>query len=208
VKRSRLHPTRTIIIACAAGVVALLAGSAVAAATVLSQPSPVSSTGVIDGCWTNAEINCSHIFVLQDQGTTCPKGTTPISWNESGPADPTGAPGPSGRADRQVLAARWDRVDPSPTATESLTAVPDNSFSSAVNLGTLDCGERTATQGDNLSGTQARYVLTFNNSGCGMQVGLTASGGDTMSVYTDATTETASNVSVFNALSGAPATSK
>jgi len=97
-RRPRLRPTRTIIVACVAGAVTLLAGSAVAAATVLSAPSPVSSSGVIDGCWTNAEVNGSHIIVLQDQGTTCPKGTTPISWNESGPAGPTGGPGPSGPA--------------------------------------------------------------------------------------------------------------
>ena len=100
-KRPRLRATRTVVIACAAGAVTLLAGSAVAAATVLSQPSPVSASGVIDGCWTNGEINGSHIFVLQDQDTSCPKGTTPISWNASGPAGPagpTGAAGPSGPA--------------------------------------------------------------------------------------------------------------
>ena len=92
-KRPRLRPTRTILIA---GAVTLLlgAGTAVAAAAVMSSPSPVSSSGVIDACWTNAEVNGSHIIVLQDQGTSCPKGTTPISWNETGPIGPAGPAGP------------------------------------------------------------------------------------------------------------------
>ena len=33
----------------------------------------------------NAELNGSHVFVLQDAGTSCPKGTTAISWNAQGP---------------------------------------------------------------------------------------------------------------------------
>jgi hypothetical protein len=94
-KRLRLRPTRTVILAGAV-TLALGGGSAVAAATVLSDPSPVSSTGIIDGCWTNTAVRGSHVIVLQNQGTTCPKGTTPISWNESGPAGPTGPAGPSG----------------------------------------------------------------------------------------------------------------
>jgi hypothetical protein len=52
--------------------------------------SPVSGTGVIDAGWTNAEVNGSHVIVLQDQGTNCPNGTTPISRNESGPPGPDG----------------------------------------------------------------------------------------------------------------------
>ena len=91
----RLRPTRTVILA---GVLtlALGAGSAVAATTMLTDPSPVSRAGVIDGCWANTAVNGSHVIVLQNQGTTCPKGTTPISWNESGPQGPTGPAGPSG----------------------------------------------------------------------------------------------------------------
>jgi hypothetical protein len=90
--RPRLRLTRTTAIA---GAVTLLlgTGTAVAAAAVMSSPSPVSSSGVIDACWTNAAVNGSHIIVLQNQGTTCPSGTTPIQWNEQGPS---GAPGPTG----------------------------------------------------------------------------------------------------------------
>jgi hypothetical protein len=51
---------------------------------------------VIHGCWTNAAINGTHVFVLQDPGTNCPKGTTAISWNQQGPAGPAGPAGPPG----------------------------------------------------------------------------------------------------------------
>src|SRR6202050_4927690 len=77
-------------------VTALLAGGATAAfATVIA--SPVSS-GVIYGCYTNAAVNGSHAIVVQDAGTTCPKGTTAISWNQTGPTGPAGAKGATGAA--------------------------------------------------------------------------------------------------------------
>lgn len=73
-------------------VLVLLGGGAAIAATASS---PVSS-GVIDGCYTNAEVNGSHVIVLQDAGTGCPKGTTAVSWNEQGAAGATGPQGPAG----------------------------------------------------------------------------------------------------------------
>jgi hypothetical protein len=88
---------------CLIGATALVlaAGADIAAAAVKSSPGPVDSSGVIHGCWTNAELNGSHVFVLQNSGTTCPKGTTAISWNQTGaqgPAGPAGATGPAGQA--------------------------------------------------------------------------------------------------------------
>jgi hypothetical protein len=74
--------------------VALVAGGTAAGAAIAS--GPVDSSGVIHGCWTNAAINGTHVFVLQDAGTSCPKGTTAISWNQTGPAGPAGATGPAG----------------------------------------------------------------------------------------------------------------
>jgi hypothetical protein len=82
-------PTK-VLITGAAALVLLAGGTVVATATT---PSPVDSSGVIHGCWTNAELNGSHVFVVQDAGTTCPKGTTAISWNQTGPQ---GAQGPAG----------------------------------------------------------------------------------------------------------------
>ena len=72
---------RRYIIAAATAIVLVTAGTA-AGATIAS--GPVDSSGVIHGCWTNTAIHGSHAFVLQDAGTTCPRGTTAISWNQQG----------------------------------------------------------------------------------------------------------------------------
>jgi hypothetical protein len=85
----------TILISAGAGFVLLAAGTTAGAAIA---GGPVDGSGVIHGCWTNAAINGTHIFVLQDAGTNCPKGTTAISWNQQGPAGPAGATGPQGPA--------------------------------------------------------------------------------------------------------------
>lgn len=85
----------TLVISAGAGLVLLAAGTAAGAAIT---GGPIDNSGVIHGCWTNAAINGSHVFVLQDAGTSCPKGTTAISWNQQGPAGPAGATGPAGPA--------------------------------------------------------------------------------------------------------------
>jgi Collagen triple helix repeat (20 copies) len=87
--------SRRIIIAGATTLV-LAAGSSIASAAVMSSASPVDSSGVIHGCWTNSAIKGSHVFVLQDVGSSCPNGTTAISWDEQGPAGATGPSGPAG----------------------------------------------------------------------------------------------------------------
>jgi collagen triple helix repeat protein len=84
--------TRTVLLATGA-TIALTVGGSTAYAAVAG--SPVSS-GVVHGCYTNAEVNGSHALVLQDAGTTCPKGTTAVSWNQTGPAGPVGPAGPAG----------------------------------------------------------------------------------------------------------------
>jgi hypothetical protein len=78
------------------GLVALaLTGAGVAGAAIASS-GPVDSSGVVHGCYTTQALNGSHVFVLQDAGTSCPKGTTAVSWNQSGPAGPAGAEGAEG----------------------------------------------------------------------------------------------------------------
>ena len=72
------------IVVTGAAVLILGTGSSVAAAAVMSD-GPVDGSGVIHGCWSNVAIKGSHAFVLQDAGTSCPNGTTAISWNQSGP---------------------------------------------------------------------------------------------------------------------------
>ncbi len=86
---------RTGLIATGTTVVLALGGSAAYAVAA----GPVGSGGIINGCYTNAAVNGSHAIVLQDPGTTCPKGTTSVSWNQQGAAGvagPAGAQGPKG----------------------------------------------------------------------------------------------------------------
>ena len=83
----------TIGAATLAGALAMGGNAAVAA---VASSGPVSSTGVVTACYTNAEVNGSHVVVLQDAGTTCPKGTMAVSWNQTGPAGPAGAAGATG----------------------------------------------------------------------------------------------------------------
>ena len=85
----------TILISAGAGL-ALLAAGTTAGAAIMG--GPVDGSGVIHGCWTNAALNGTHVFVLQDAGTTCPKGTAAIAWNQAGPTGPAGAAGPPGPA--------------------------------------------------------------------------------------------------------------
>jgi hypothetical protein len=73
---------------------ALLAGATVASAAVTSA-GPVNH-GVIHSCYYPATSSGSHRVVLQDAGTSCPKGTTTIKWNQTGPRGPQGVPGPQG----------------------------------------------------------------------------------------------------------------
>ena len=83
---------RTVVLATGA-TVALVAGSTTAYAAIAG---PIDGSGVIHGCYTNKALNGSHLLVLQDASTTCPGGTTAISWNQQGPAGPAGAAGPQG----------------------------------------------------------------------------------------------------------------
>jgi hypothetical protein len=85
--------TRAVMIG--AGAVLVLETGSTAAYAALAG-GPVDGSGVIHGCWTNTAINGTHVFVLQDAGTTCPKGTTAISWNQQGPTGPAGPAGPAG----------------------------------------------------------------------------------------------------------------
>ena len=82
-------PRRTLLITSTAIVltgVSTAAGAAIAA-------SPVSG-GIIFGCYKTAGTHGSHSFVLQNAGTACPSGDTPIKWNQSQPTFYTKTSGP------------------------------------------------------------------------------------------------------------------
>jgi hypothetical protein len=78
-----MHVRRIVIIGAAA--LALAAGGTAAGAAVAG---PVGGDGTSHGCYTNQNLNGSHVFVLQDAEASCPTGTTAISWNQQGPAGP------------------------------------------------------------------------------------------------------------------------
>ena len=92
-ERTRL---RMLLIGTGTAVVLVAGGGIAYAAGVVS--GPVDSAGAVHGCYTNQALNGSHVVVLQDAGTTCPKGTTAISWSVTGPAGPAGATGATGAA--------------------------------------------------------------------------------------------------------------
>lgn len=85
---------RTALITLGAASVLLIGGGAAGAAVAAS--GPVDASGVIHGCYTTESLNGSHVFVLQNAGTTCPKGTTAVSWNGQGATGPAGPAGPTG----------------------------------------------------------------------------------------------------------------
>jgi hypothetical protein len=79
---------KRIVLTAAALAGALVLGGGVALA---ATSGPESSAGVITGCYTNAAVNGSHALFVQNAGTSCPKGTSAISWNEQGPAGQNGS---------------------------------------------------------------------------------------------------------------------
>jgi hypothetical protein len=83
-----MHLSRQALVISGAAL-ALVAGGTAAGAAIAS--GPVDSSGVVHGCYTVKAVNGSHVFVLQDAGTSCPSGTTAITWNQQGPQGPAGA---------------------------------------------------------------------------------------------------------------------
>jgi hypothetical protein len=190
---------RTIGLAGVSALVLVAGGTAAGAAVAAG---PVDGSGVIHGCYTNAAINGSHALVLQDAATNCPRGTTAISWNvqgpagpagpagaagAAGPAGPTGPPGPSGPAGPSGPPGPAASPTPSPTPspTSTLTADPDNTGASAVNMGTLSCGQSALHSGVNVGSSSGWFVVTLASSGgCSLHLSVTGSG-DVLDVLTN-----------------------
>jgi hypothetical protein len=86
---------RSRMVLATTGALLLTGGGTALGATLAA--SPQDTSGVIHGCWTTKAIDGgSHTFVLRNAGTTCPSGTTAISWNRVGPRGPQGVSGPQG----------------------------------------------------------------------------------------------------------------
>ena|SRR5258708_3578137 len=85
---------RNVIITASAGLALVLAGTAAGAAIASS---PVSS-GVVHACYTTRASHGSHAVVLQNAGTSCPAGTTAVTWIQQGRTGARGATGSTGPA--------------------------------------------------------------------------------------------------------------
>jgi hypothetical protein len=165
----------------AAAAVLAIGGTAAYAAVAAS---PVSS-GMINGCYTTSAINGSHVFVLQDAGKTCPKGTTPIAWNQQGPTGPAGPAGPAGPSGPAGPAGPSGPAGPpGPTVTVTVTATPgatpNNTCGSAVNLGNLGSGSSITQTGVNEGNSQAWYLVSISSPTASLSV--TGGGADLMGV--------------------------
>jgi hypothetical protein len=89
----RVRRTLTVTGICA--VVAVGGGTAYAAVS----SSVVGSSGVIHGCVSNRAVRGTHVLLVHDTTSNCPRGTTELDWNQrgaAGPAGPAGAKGDTG----------------------------------------------------------------------------------------------------------------
>jgi hypothetical protein len=80
-----------------AGIASAAAGASTVGNVILAavMGSPVSSAGVISACY-GPDVSGTHAVALEDTGGTCPKGTTLITWNQTGPQGPAGPAGAKG----------------------------------------------------------------------------------------------------------------
>lgn len=82
-----------ILVSVASGFALLAAGATTADAAITG---PIDSSGIIHACYSNTTANGRHAVLLEDVGTSCPKGMTAITWNQKGPQGPAGPTGPAG----------------------------------------------------------------------------------------------------------------
>jgi hypothetical protein len=76
-------------LALTAGLVLLLSGVAYAAIP--------DASGVIHGCYKLSNPAKGAVVVIDSEaGETCPSGTAPLNWNQTGPQGPAGPQGPTG----------------------------------------------------------------------------------------------------------------
>jgi hypothetical protein len=78
-----------------------VAAVAIGVAAYASIPAP---NGAITGCYTDRAVNNAHGLVVVDSAASCPAGTIPVSWNQTGPQGPAGPQGPMGQQGATGLA--------------------------------------------------------------------------------------------------------
>jgi hypothetical protein len=138
---------RSVLLVIGAAIALVVGGGAAYAAL---SGGPVDSSGVIHGCFTNEAVHGSHVLVLQDAGTSCPRGTTAVSWNEAGSTGTTGvgASGPAGSVSLSALqgspctvgshsSTLQVSVNPTTGVVSMTCPVPSYTISVAVSGGTM-----------------------------------------------------------------------
>lgn len=146
--RMLLIGTGSAVVLVAGGGIAYAAGAAAG---------PIDSSGAVNGCYTNQALNGSHVVVLQDAGTTCPKGTTAISWRvagatgatgaagATGPAGPAGATGATGATG--PAGPKGDTGDTGPQGPAGAQGPAGTSLSNITDLGGLACSTHDGQAG-------------------------------------------------------------
>jgi len=97
----------------------------VALTTVITYASIPAPNGTINGCYTTQIINGVHGLGVVDSTGTCPAGTIPINWSQTGPKGDTGATGPQGPTgipntqtfvdnndQTTITAQQWNKIAP------------------------------------------------------------------------------------------------
>lgn len=161
-----------------------VAAMAVGAAAYASIPAP---DGVITGCYTDRAVASAHALVVVDSAVSCPIGTTPLSWNRTGPAGPQGPAGPEGAtgpagpqgpagfanvattastAPVSIFTSAWGTVD---TVTISLAAQHQVQITADMQgpatVGVLGSAERLVIDGSPIQSPDVACPAEYNLSG-------------------------------------------
>jgi Collagen triple helix repeat (20 copies) len=208
-ERTRL---RMLLIGTGSAVVLVAGGGIAYAAGVVS--GPVDSAGAVHGCYTNQALNGSHVVVLQDAGTTCPKGTTAIAWSMTGPAGPagiTGAAGPAGTAGPAgptgPAGPKGDTGDTGPAGPQGPAGT---SLGNITDLDGLACSTHNGQAGTILESTTSDNVIMLTCVATGSTSATSFTHNDGVGqTWTDATplstytlTEANAAVAAFSAVAG------
>jgi hypothetical protein len=132
------------------------------------------SNGVIHGCYpTNSQNSQSEAGLVLVNGTTCPRGETAISWNQTGPTGATGNIGPTGATGATGASGASGASGPSgatgPQGPSDLTpAVGSFTPTQLVQGAVLTCATFTSTQctGMKLNGLDVRLDIPEANRIC------------------------------------------
>ncbi len=142
-----------------------------AVSSIVAYASIPAPDGTITACYKPSD---GKLFVI-DSNSTCPSGTTSLTWNQTGPQGPTGATGPQGPAgvsgknfhtpsQVDIVPGQWNVIGGGPTFTETFSS----SETVRISFTTEGAGHidwyRLLVDGIAIPGTN-QTALRFNSSG-------------------------------------------